>query len=185
MGTTFYHANYYKNGKVDRKAECDAMNTWMNESSTGRVIKSAMVGSIYYAAVEITKDNSCDVVAMIYKTYGQDRNDPYYNFGYKPMDETMGPGYYDCPKSILDLLTPTEYEYAIEWRNKCRNKKPDTIKSIKIGQRVKWKTWDGREYILMKHAPAYQFKTWFWYNETTGNYVKKTLVNENNAELIA
>ena len=32
----------------------------------------------------------------------------------------MGPCYYDCPKSILDLLSPTNNEYANNWRAKCR-----------------------------------------------------------------
>ena len=35
----------------------------------------------------------------------------------------MGPYYYDCPKGILDLLTPTDNECANDWRRKCREKK--------------------------------------------------------------
>lgn len=43
-----------------------------------------------------------------------------YIFGYKDMDETVGPNESDCPTAILDLLTPTEYPYAQAWRTRCR-----------------------------------------------------------------
>ena len=43
----------------------------------------------------------------------------YWNFGYKDMDETMGPCYYNCPEKILRILSPTTNEYAIKWRKKC------------------------------------------------------------------
>jgi len=44
----------------------------------------------------------------------------HFNFGYKDMDECMGPFECDCPARILDLLTDTDYEYAKKWREKCR-----------------------------------------------------------------
>jgi len=43
----------------------------------------------------------------------------YYNFGYKDMEESEGPYYYNCPERILRLLTPTTNEYALKWRKKC------------------------------------------------------------------
>lgn len=111
MGWTEYHATYYKNGKVDRKAECD--NLWAKEC---KVLKSAMKGKIYYCALQ-TPDG--DVIGQVVITSGTNRRDPYFNFGYKAMSETCGPCYYDCPKSILDLLTPTDSEWANKWRQKC------------------------------------------------------------------
>ncbi|MFR8621990.1 hypothetical protein [[Ruminococcus] torques] len=41
-------------------------------------------------------------------------------FGYKDMDESELPFYYNCPESILKLLTPTENADANEWRKRCR-----------------------------------------------------------------
>ena len=38
----------------------------------------------------------------------------------KYVDETMGPAESRCPKSILDLLSPTENQYALDWRERCR-----------------------------------------------------------------
>jgi hypothetical protein len=32
----------------------------------------------------------------------------------------MGPCERDCPKAILDLLTPTNHEHAQRWRDDCR-----------------------------------------------------------------
>lgn len=62
----------------------------------------------------------------------------YYNFGYKVMDETMGPFMYECPERILRLLTPTDNEYALRWREKCwerlrsRQNKPKLKKGLLI-----------------------------------------------------
>jgi len=43
----------------------------------------------------------------------------YLNFGYKDMEESEGPCYYNCPERILKLLTPTTNEFALKWREKC------------------------------------------------------------------
>ena len=134
MGWTGYHATHYKNGKVDRKAECDAY--FMEGLNKGfyEVCKSSMVGSTYYAAVKplqrYSKDddgnkiivdiptNEQQVFGVVFLTSTDSKD--YYNFRYKEMDETCGPCYYDCPKGILDLLTSTNNEYANNWRAKCR-----------------------------------------------------------------
>jgi hypothetical protein len=46
--------------------------------------------------------------------------DPEYNFGYKDMDQSCGPQYYNCPDEILDDITPTDSEYANNWFASCR-----------------------------------------------------------------
>ena len=131
MGWTSYHAYpTYKNGKryIDRKAECDKLFTNDNHDSTERkidyeVLKSAMVGRTYYAAVKSTfcatktELERSEVFAAVVVTSIDRRY--YYNFMYNAMDETMGPCECKCPKSILDLLTPTENECAKDWRRRC------------------------------------------------------------------
>ncbi|NSW83918.1 MAG: hypothetical protein HPY90_11735 [Syntrophothermus sp.] len=47
------------------------------------------------------------------------RPNDYYNFGYKDMAEEMGPYFYNCPERILELLTPTDDEWALKWRETC------------------------------------------------------------------
>lgn len=153
MGWTGYRAKYYKNGKVDRKAECDAY--FMEGLNRGYydVLKSSMVGSVYYAAVKPLKrygdkdengervivdipTNEQQVFGVVFLTSTDSKN--YFNFSYKDMDETVGPCYYDCPKGILDLLTPTDSEWANNWRAKCREqlekkKNPNSLSKLPVG----------------------------------------------------
>ena len=152
MGWTSYHATHYKNGKIDRKAECDAY--FMEGLNRGYydVLKSSMVGSTYYAAVkplkrygkdvggnEIIVDipiNEQQVFGVVFLTSTDSKD--YYNFSYKDMDETVGPCYYDCPKGILNLLSPTDSEWANNWRAKCREtleqkKNVNSLSKLPIG----------------------------------------------------
>lgn len=90
-----------------------------DDGKYGKIIDCAVVNlRTAYIAYEIgdalgKREVIAIVCALDYKP-----ND-YYNFGYKDMDESMGPYYYDCPERILKLLTPTEHEWAKEWREKC------------------------------------------------------------------
>lgn len=146
MGWTSYRATHYdKSGKIDRKAECDNLFN----SSCIEVIKSSMVGSIYYAAAKHTEYyfnkyndgvDSGKVFAIVCIT-SVDNKDPYYNFSYKDMDETVGPCYYDCPLSILKLLTTTDSEFANEWRNKCYEKlssRKSSFTSLPLGTKIEF-----------------------------------------------
>ena len=128
MGWTYYCATEFKNGKIDRLAEC--RKEFGKNHDWATIIKDAMVGTTYYAAMKLTKTN--EVFALIVLT-AVDKTD----FGYKDMDETMQPFYYDCPANILDLLSPTKNELALEWRKNCRrniaNKKElSNAKKIRI-----------------------------------------------------
>lgn len=139
------------------------------------ILKSSMVGKVYYAAARKkgTEDVWCQVVLTDMMGY---------EFGTKPMDESMCPCYYDCPKGILDLLTPTDNEYANEWRKECRKKAKEKgwEKKIALGETIKYKAYDGEIMTLVKHPPAYQFKTWFWYCPDKGVYIKKNRVKYDN-----
>lgn len=68
------------------------------------------------------------------------RPDDYYNFGYKDMDETMAPYYYNCPERILKILTSTTNEDAITWRGKCwsRIEKNKARPKLKHGDIIKF-----------------------------------------------
>ena len=76
---------------------------------------------IYYAAVELLRpDRDHEVVALVCLVRYKPRDREGYVFGYKDMDETMGPCEAECPPAILDLLTPNTNEYALAWRERCR-----------------------------------------------------------------
>lgn len=190
MGWTSYHASFYKNGKIDRKAECDSIMNCDMVGNKGRyeVLKSAMVGSTYYAAVKKTifktgdKPEKESVFGVVMLT--SVNNKDYFNFSYKDMDESAGPGYYDCPKGILDMLTPTEYEWAKEWRERCyenikKKKSPDALSNPPIGSEIKFTLWDGTEKRLVKHPAAYQFSRPFWMNLNEYTYVPVNRIPKN------
>lgn len=130
MGWTSYHAKEYKrNGKIDICKELDEHYWKYGDENRYDVLKSSMIGSIYYAAVR--NNETEEVFAAVFRTGVQ--MDDYYNFSYKDMDETVIPCYYDCPKGILDLLTPTDNENANFWRKACHNRreKKNTLNRLK------------------------------------------------------
>lgn len=151
MGWTWYNvAEEWKNGKktIDRKKECDSILTQKPREMDGRwipgteVLKSAMVGTTYYAAVKTTyKDGRSAVWAAVFLT--KTECGKYDNFGYKDMDETCGPPECQCPKGILNLLTETDSTYAKEWRERCLKyhewkKERKALESLPAGSRIRF-----------------------------------------------
>jgi hypothetical protein len=133
MGWTSYEATYFKkNGDIDRKAECDAY--FMRDNAGHyKVLKSSMKGTVYYAAVttltkyigkdengksmyESIPEDKQEVWAAVFLT----RTEEGRYFHYKDQDETAGPCEDHCPKCILDLLSNTDHELALDWRKRCR-----------------------------------------------------------------
>jgi hypothetical protein len=101
----------------------DAQFTYVTPEITSKVLRSALVSMrVYYAAVEhvhrVTEQRDVWAAVCLVRYNPRDREG--YIFGYKDMDEAMGPCEADCPEPILDLLTPTERGYANEWRARCR-----------------------------------------------------------------
>jgi len=100
----------------------DNQFTYSNEDRRCTVLASALVRmKVYYAAVErVAADGDTIVFAVVCLVNYNPRASDGYTFGFKDMDETVGPYEADCPKDILDLLTPTDYPHAIDWRERCR-----------------------------------------------------------------
>jgi hypothetical protein len=115
------------------KGETDRDHFQAKMSPGYRIVECATVNSVFYAAV---RDNDGEVSAFVALIHRAPNS--YYNFGYKDMDENMGPGACEAPARVLDALTPTEHPYAVEWRKQCR----DTIarkakaKAVKPGTYV-------------------------------------------------
>lgn len=188
MGWTSYHAETI-NGSINRKKECDSYFLEGLNRGHFAVLKSCVKGSVYYAAIQILlkKENGTDKeipeeeretigVVMLTSTDNSD----YYNFAYKLMEESCGPCYYDCPESILCLLSETDNEWALEWREKCRrhNEKEKFLKNCPVGTVIHFLI-NGEERKVVKCGPAYQFKTPFWMTEDGCHYVKKTNIPDN------
>lgn len=101
----------------------DAQFTYEHPDLTSIVLRSALVGMrVYYAAVEQVRiaTGQREVWAAICLVRYDPRDAEGYIFGYKDMEESMGPYECDCPEPILDLLTPTDAQHALQWRARCR-----------------------------------------------------------------
>lgn len=111
------------------------------------ILASGMTGSTFYAAVRDTRTGEVDAfVALTARSKG------YYNWGYKDMDERMGPNEASAPARVLDLLSPLpecdhdhtdERRYcgtqaAREWRAACRERlaRIERSKSVTQGTKV-------------------------------------------------
>ena len=134
MGWDGTIATHYKNGRIDRKAKCDERLTWSNDKRAVRVVKSTLVGSTYYAAVEYKDivEDVTEIVGAVILTSVDGRE-----ILMKVMQDTSGPCACDCPVSILNLLTPTDSEWANEWRDKCRAKAEDKKREKKDPRSLK------------------------------------------------
>lgn len=187
MGWTSYHATRFKKVKrgykstltVDVKREMDEeiFRGWETSDGNCKLIKSAMYGSTYYGAIQKTNSHTkeSEVFAVVVLTSVE--NNKFFNMSYKDMDETEHPFYYDCPVSILKLLTPTDNENANIWREKCKKRNEDkkvlakhepiilTVKmpllsGHKPGDRIKlhWDGW-GRNQFYTDGTYRYSTKT--------------------------
>lgn len=128
MGWLFY-------GRVPRdiRAEIARLCESANSEPSLRAIAIARVGSTWYAAIEARhatptaaqagaqarqfppREDGSSVFAAVFLTdVGGD------GWGYKDMEETMGPVASEAPTAILDLLTPTTSAHAFAWRERCR-----------------------------------------------------------------
>lgn len=110
MGWDYTHATHYtRTGAIDRKAEIDELYTWQNDTRKAEVVRSAMVGSTYYAAIKITElsTGEAETAAAVALTHTNSRD--YFNFGVKTMGESSGPCEDHCPASILSLLSPYRF----------------------------------------------------------------------------
>lgn len=184
MGWTYQAAKFYKEcGKIDRKAECDNLVTWENDLIKFEVLKSAVKGSTYYAAVRKTEKDTkkVSVTAIVILTHTAMRD--YCNFGWKDIEECCGPCEDDCPKSILELLTETESKYANEWRERCwakiKAKKSDnhSLSKLKYGAVIEFNI-GSKTYRVKKMEPYYQFKTaWFMTTDKLSYIPKKHIKN--------
>ena len=103
----------------------DAQFTSDRAGVRSTVLRSKIIDNrVYYAAVERvcrdTRDREVWALVCLIRYDPRDREG--YVFGYKDMDESMEPYEYDCPESILKLLTPTDHAGAVVWRAKCRER---------------------------------------------------------------
>lgn len=135
--------------EFNRKQFLDSEFTYefKNNGTEGncKVIKSAMIGSTWYGAIHyhskapisgIEKDYIYGMVILTRFNEGE--------FMYKEIPETAGPCYYDCPQSILNLLSPCDKiedyrNWAKDWRKKClKQQKINLAKKNHLPFKINW-----------------------------------------------
>lgn len=125
---------------------------WFRDEFTGgggEIIDMATKGGTAYGAY---RTRTGEVRALVILTRWVPKD--YYNFGYKDMDESMGPGDDDCPKRIFDLLTPLtddDNDWSAEWR--ARVEKRLNRPKVTKGTRVRWtlESWRGGPYGVCEY----------------------------------
>lgn len=108
----------------------------------GRVLDCATMPTsgewqrVFYAAVQNNDDapyapgKTWALVVLMHWSPNAD----YFNFTYKDMSDESGPAEDLCPARILDLLSPTDSEYAVEWRKRCRENAAKKARAkLKVG----------------------------------------------------
>lgn len=84
---------------------------------TRKVIARCTVGNTLWAVFEDSFDNGATPDRWIYCGLMERHGD----WGYKPMEESMGPNEVSCPMSFLTLAQPEPTQgYAVEWRERVR-----------------------------------------------------------------
>lgn len=141
----------YKFVGTTDKTPKQLMTEELEQYGSEKVIKASVVRGVYYAAVRNERNGKINgVVCLMRKQNGE--------FGWKDIWEEMGPFESRCPKVIIDLLSPTDSEYAKQWRERCiANAKGSRIKELNalpIGAMIEA---NGR--VWYKRAPAHQYKT--------------------------
>ena len=131
---------YSMRGHKTPKAYLDAEIIKGGEQSDYRIVRSTTVGRVYYAAIERTmkSDGTSYVFAAVVLFKYRPRARDGEVFLYKEMDESVAPYEADCPKAILNLLSPTDKPNELDWRQRCmknieaRSKRKKLVVDMKI-----------------------------------------------------
>lgn len=148
---------------TNRKKECDELIEACPDDY--KLIKSALIGICYYAAVRMLKKTEQPVVGIVIKTTVRMKED--LNFLYKWVSEDMGPADTYCPDNILDELSEADSDWAKNWRAECRkcNERKQKLSAMPVGSEIKV-TCNGFEYIMTKTVlPSHSTPQWINFEE--------------------
>lgn len=127
-----------------------------------KTLKSCSVGTNLWAVHEL-EDGRKFICLYLIKGPPYGRENDRYGWGYKDVDETMGPCQTNCPASYLDLAQPEPTEgYAVEWRKLVRARAAK-LKAAVPGAR--FISADERVWRIDKRRSP---SSWYVINETEG-----------------
>lgn len=164
-------SRYHMGGHKTAKDYLDAQFTYSREADgTIKGLKvlasSCPQNRTYYAAAQVMVDGiGKEVFAIVCKVMWNPKSKSGEHFGYKDMDESAGPCEDSCPGHILDLLTPTDREHALDWRARCRANLARRARKIEDGDRIRLAqalTFSdghvGNEFIVVKRGRRLSFR---------------------------
>lgn len=136
----------YNHTPASIRDEIARLCTWESEAGRGYPVHISQKGNVWYAAVrnEITGGTSNgpgDFVrdatggytfAAVFLTRREGGG-----WGYKDMDETMGPREAQAPIKLIDLLSPTNSQWAQDWRQRCRANAALAARPLKPGDVIR------------------------------------------------
>lgn len=123
------------------------------EGNGVKTLKRCFKGNNMWAVQQTDAGITFAVLYLIKGPAYGNKNDRY-GWGYKDVDETMGPYQYDFPVSWLDLLSPCDSEYAVSWRENVR-KRAEQMARFKIG--TTW-AYGGHEYTIIERRSPTSFR---------------------------
>lgn len=170
MGWTSMYTGF--SSKDSKKIKDFLINEW-ERCGNFRVLDYSKKGNTVYMAVEsFAKKDVFATVTLISFHDGE--------FYWKDMDESMGPCQYDCPQRILKKLTPTEYEYALDWRRHCwdlHEKNKSSARKYQHGDVLRFPREisftngvQGTEFILIKEGRKTSFALYLGETNLTSVY---------------
>lgn len=100
---------------------------WVVGQLYGKVIDIEVYGvdvedyaAIAFAAVEVAGQDKADIEGVVVLLKHDPEHGPI-RYKFKDIPECAGPHASFCPARILDLLSPTDSEMALSWRQRCRD----------------------------------------------------------------
>lgn len=143
----------YPNTPACIRDEIARLCTWDSEKGRGFPVLISRKGSVWYAAIraepasgrldtgrdpaghfETDATGGYTFAAVFLTTTGKGE------WGYKDMDETSGPMESEAPVKLLDLLSPTSAEFALAWRQRCRDHAARNSRRLKAGDVIRLTT---------------------------------------------
>lgn len=101
-----------------------------NEARRWETLTHSTRGNVLWAVVELTykeEQRSKRFIACYLL-----RSDKGYGWGYKDMEESMGPNYYSCPLKYLEMVP----EANAAWREAVREHHRQRNRKVSVGQRI-------------------------------------------------
>ena len=131
-------------GHASPTAYLDDQFTYTRDQDDGstrglKVIASSCPGNrVYYAAAQVLANGiGGEIFAIVCLVRWNPNDKEGMIFGYKDLDETMGPNEASCPETSLKLLTPTQNEHALDWRKRCLANLQRRSRKLQDGDRIK------------------------------------------------